>query len=222
MSEAVNSRKARQSYLRETQQEAARRKKELALQQREDMKALKAYYADEVGKVEDDNTAAVNHIKEEDKTERQMAHDEKLEMKATYDRSGKTKAQAMASQKPSVQNYITKDTDNFYKVQDRGSRVSESSKGYFIDAYAPDHEKDQIRVSIQNDKAVISGKRKFQDSVDQGNKKISTNNFQSFREEFSFDRPVAAEGITRERSGDYIRFFIPKMETASFDKDKKS
>jgi len=41
---------------------------------------------------------------------------------------------------------------------------------------------------------------------------MRTNNYQSFREEFKFDRPVSGEGMTRERIGDFIRFTIPKLE----------
>ena len=97
-------------------------------------------------------------------------------------------------------------------MQDRGSRVSDSGDVYVIEAYAPEHEKDNLRVSIQRDKAVISGQRKFADEAQDESKNMRTNNFQSFREEFKFDRPVSQEGMTRERVGDYIRFSIPKLE----------
>lgn len=101
--------------------------------------------------------------------------------------------------------------DNFYKVQDRGNNVSEDAFGYYIDAYAPEGEKDSVRVSISNDKAIISGSRKAQNELQQFDKKITTNNYQTFREEFKFAQPVISEGMTREREGDYIRFFIPKL-----------
>lgn len=101
--------------------------------------------------------------------------------------------------------------DNFYKVQDRGNGVSEDAFGYYIDAYAPESEKDSVRISITNDKAIVSGSRKSQNELQQFDKKISTNNFQTFREEFVFAQPVISEGMTREREGDYIRFFIPKL-----------
>ncbi len=57
---------------------------------------------------------------------------------------------------------------------------------------------------------MISGKRKFQDTAADDTKFISTNNFQTYREEFKLNSPVAANGITRERDGDYVKFFIPK------------
>lgn len=101
--------------------------------------------------------------------------------------------------------------DSFYKVQDRGNQISEDAFGYYIDAYAPDYEKDGIRISISNDKAIISGSRKAQNEFQDTETKMTTNNFQTFREEFAFAQPVVTDGMTRERDGDYIRFFIPKM-----------
>jgi len=50
-----------------------------------------------------------------------------------------------------------------------------------------------------------------------GNKNMRTNNYQSFREEFKFDRPVSGEGMTRERIGDFVRFTIPKLEAVDGD-----
>ena len=49
---------------------------------------------------------------------------------------------------------------------------------------------------------------------------MRTNNFQSFREEFKFDRPVSHEGMTRERIGDYVRFSIPKLEAIESPDEK--
>lgn len=104
--------------------------------------------------------------------------------------------------------------NNFYKAQDRGNQISEDAFGYYIDAYAPENEKDGVRVSITHDKAIISGSRKAQNEFQDHDKKISTNNFQTFREEFAFANPVVSDGMTRERDGDYVRFFIPKMNAS--------
>lgn len=58
---------------------------------------------------------------------------------------------------------------------------------------------------------MISGQRKFIDTAEDETKKINTNNYQSFREEFKLSSPVSHEGMTRERFGDYVRFSIPKI-----------
>lgn len=235
MADSIQTRRVSQDNIQQIQQDKTERKKNLAERQREDMKELKAKYQELNKEIDKDTTAAVNHIKTEAQDENEAIKAERQETKAaTYNRKGQTNAnnqeatQASAKSsrsittektEPMVQNYQTRETDQFYKVQDRGSRVSESNDGYVIEAYAPEHEKDNLRMSVANNRATISGKRKFQDSVDEGFKKISTNNFQTFHEEFKFERPVASEGMTRERQGDYVRFFIPKLEALKFDEE---
>ena len=236
MADAIQTRRVSQDNIQQVQQEKTERKKNLAERQREDMKELKAKYQELNKEIDKDSTAAINHIKNEAQDEHEAGKAERQEMKAaTYNRKGQTnsnnsqeatQSSAKANRnistekpEPMVQNYQTRETDQFYKVQDRGSRVSESNNGYVIEAYAPEHEKDNLRMSVANNRATISGKRKFQDSVDEGIKKTSTNNFQTFHEEFKFERPVASEGMTRERQGDYVRFFIPKLEALKFDEE---
>lgn len=234
MADSIQTRRLSQDNIQQVQQEKTERKKQLAEAQRDDMKNLKAKYNELSKEIDQDSAAAINHIKR-DASESNEAHKaERQELKAaTYSRkdvqqnnNNQAKQSSIATRSistekpaPMVQNYVTKETDQFYKVQDRGSRVSEMNDGYVIEAYAPEHEKDNLRMSVANNRATISGKRKFQDSVDEGMKKTSTNNFQTFHEEFKFERPVASEGMTRERQGDYVRFFIPKLESLRFDEE---
>lgn len=235
MADAIQNRRISQENIQMVQQEKAERKKLLAEQQREEIKELKTKYQELNKEIDQDSAAAINHIKYEANEENEAYIAERQEVKAaTYNRQGKTnntnnevseasvRNRSITVEKPAtpmVQNYVTKESDQFYKVQDRGSRVSEVNNGYVIEAYAPEHEKDNIRMSVANNRATLSGKRKFQDSVEEGMKKISTNNFQTFHEEFKFERPVASEGMTRERQGDYVRFFIPKLEALRFDEE---
>lgn len=236
MADSIQTRRVSQNNIQQVQQEKTERKKQLAEAQREDLKSLKAKYNELSKEIDHDSAAAINHIKIEANEENQAQKAEHREMKAaTYSRkdvqqnnnnqASASNARSISTEKqtekqaPMVQNYVTKETDQFYKVQDRGSRVSEMNDGYVIEAYAPEHEKDNLRMSVANNRATISGKRKFQDSVDEGIKKTSTNNFQTFHEEFKFERPVASEGMTRERQGDYVRFFIPKLESLRFDEE---
>lgn len=239
MADSIQNKRSQQTYLRQVQQEKSERKREIMNAQKEDMKSVREYYADQSKQLETNSAAAINHIKEEsrqiaaaerqERTDRQQAEIEQKQIareEAQAARSQNVQQSSTPEQsvekknlyarktgnKAVTQNYETKETDDFYRVQDRGSRVSESAGSYVIEAYAPEHEKDNLRVSIQRNKAVISGQRKFADDAEDGNKTMRTNNFQSFREEFKFDRPISNEGMTRERIGDYIRFSIPKLE----------
>jgi HSP20 family molecular chaperone IbpA len=106
--------------------------------------------------------------------------------------------------------YENKEADPFYKVEDRGSYLRENPDFYVLRAYVPEHEKDVVKVTIQNDKATISGQRSFKDRLEDDGKIVSSANFQTFREEFPFEKPVITEGMTRERQGDWVVYQIPK------------
>lgn len=114
--------------------------------------------------------------------------------------------------------YADKASDPFYKVEDRGSRISESSNFYILKAFVPEHEKDAVKVVIQNDKATVSGQRSFKDKVEEDGKVTSSSSYQTFREEFPFDKPVITEGMTRERQGDWVVYQIPKGSPTRFDR----
>jgi HSP20 family molecular chaperone IbpA/F0F1-type ATP synthase membrane subunit b/b' len=117
------------------------------------------------------------------------------------------------------QQYAGKEDDPFYKLQERGNRLRENPDFYIVEAYVPEHEKDSIKINIRDDKASISGKRAFKDQIQEEGRKLSTNSYQSFREDFDFEKPVITEGMTRERHGDYVSFWIPKLN--SFDGIRK-
>jgi HSP20 family molecular chaperone IbpA len=206
-SESVKNRHNQREQVRQVQQEQAQRKRELAAQQREDLRTIKEFYTNEQKQIDAEGAAAVSHLSEE---------------AAGISGENRTYGRNAKLQRPEVmqQDYETKKSDLFYKVQDRGSQLSEGSDGYTIEAYSPEYEKDQIHVTVQNNKAVVSGHRKFQDQAMEDNKKISTNNYQSFREEFQFDSPVASDAMTQERSGDFISVYIPKLSSIDFSENE--
>lgn len=110
-----------------------------------------------------------------------------------------------------AQRYEGRDEDPFYKVQDRGTRMSETPSSYVIEAYVPEHEKDIVKVIVEKDGVTVQGQRAFKDKFEEEGKKVSTNSYQSFREEFPFDKPVATQGMTRERNGDWMVITVPKI-----------
>ena len=110
--------------------------------------------------------------------------------------------------------YSGKESDPFYKVQDRGSELNETAHFYVLKAYAPEHEKDNTQVTIQKDKASVSIQRQFNEKMENDDGKIvSTSSAQTLREEFPFDTPIITEGVGRERSGDYVFVTIPKLQS---------
>jgi len=65
MADAIGKKNNSQTYLRQIQQEKAQYKRELAEAQRNDMKAVREYYADQNKKLEQESAAAVLDIKAE-------------------------------------------------------------------------------------------------------------------------------------------------------------
>lgn len=129
-----------------------------------------------------------------------------------YNKNGAMNMKAYKPKPPAPEAIELKE-DVFYKVVDRGNKMSEDSDGYYIEAYAPESEKNNVKVSVSEGKAVVSGSRKAQNDFENSEKKISTNNFQTFREEFAITKPIESKGMKRERKGDYIHVFIPKVKT---------
>lgn len=217
MAETIQSKKTvSQTAMRATQQQHADKKRQLVAQQQEDLKAMKQYYASKNQELDNESAAAVSHITGDRTTVDKLAQ-QKTIAPGTYNRKAMLNAanEARAAELAKEENIklpLPKENDDFYKVQDRGSRLTNDGDNYVIEAYAPENEQNNLRVSVQSNRAVISGQRKSSAEAEQGSKKISTNSYQTFREEFKFDKPVAQEGMTRERVGDFIRFTIPKLE----------
>lgn len=107
-------------------------------------------------------------------------------------------------------------TDDFYKLQNRGTQFEDQGESYQLKAFIPAHERGRINVRIHDNKVVLSGARSFADKNVTPESKVSTNNFQTFREEFALSEPVAIRTVTETRNGDWVTFDIPKL--ASFAK----
>ena len=101
--------------------------------------------------------------------------------------------------------------DPFYRVEDRNSRFHETATNYILKTFVPEHEKGNVKINIKDDHVSVAGRRAFKDKIEDEDKVIKTNSFQTFREEFKFNQPIFAEGAIQERSGDYVTVTIPKV-----------
>lgn len=219
MSSTIKGKLAAEHLKRQHIQNSAQQKSQMTSNHITQLKKIKEaiHHSRSELKALNNSQAAVNHIAqrstEETDNSRLYTRQGRLE-ESNVELESPEEMTVEASEPPETEVFNTRTSDdNFYKVQDRGNEISEDAFGYYIDAYAPEGEKDSIRVSITDDKAIISGSRKAQNELQQDDKKITTNNFQTFREEFAFGQPVMSDGMTRERDGDYIRFFIPKLSS---------
>ena len=106
----------------------------------------------------------------------------------------------------------------FYRIENPGSRLYETSSTYILETHIPEHEKNNVKVKVEKDRAIVSGTRSFNDKANEDGKKLETNTYQSFREQFDFEKPVANYGIIEERDGDSVTYTIPKLAYAKINK----
>lgn len=114
-----------------------------------------------------------------------------------------------------VERYEDRKADPFYKLQEPDSRVRETPSSYILETRIPQHERNNIKVKVQDDKAIISGTRSFVDKIDEGDRALSTNSYQTYKEEYRFEKPVSAKAIIQERDGDFLKVIIPKLGSLS-------
>lgn len=135
MAESINTKNADRGFIREVQQDKNAKKKELAMQQREDIKQIKTFYAEKNKEVDDESAAAINHIKtdqtENDKIERQAKIDER--------RAELDEKQALAEERAAAR-------------EDRASQASVSASTYNRDGKINSSEKKTLKpTSAQKD-----------------------------------------------------------------------
>jgi HSP20 family molecular chaperone IbpA len=120
-------------------------------------------------------------------------------------------SQMKAENRIKLDDFKEKESDPFYKLADRNSEMWETETHYKVRTYIPEYEKKNVKVRVKDDRVMISGNRRFDDKVQDPEKKISTSNFQTFHEEYKFESPVSVRGIEEERMGDFVTYSIPKL-----------
>jgi len=125
-----------------------------------------------------------------------------------------TALRALIKQKQNLsrnfKDYTDKRNDPFYSILDLNSKLTETSRAYILRTNIPAYEKENIDVRVHNDKIVISGKRVFEDSIKDEDRKISTHSFQSIREEIPLNFPVMENSISKYEDNGVLTITIPK------------
>lgn len=65
MADSIQNKKSQQTYLRQINQEKAERRREILNNQKDDIKSVRDYYADQTKQLEKESAAAISHINEE-------------------------------------------------------------------------------------------------------------------------------------------------------------
>jgi HSP20 family molecular chaperone IbpA len=109
-----------------------------------------------------------------------------------------------------ISKYANKNEDPFYQMKMANAQLEETDTHYLIKAQVPEHEKDNIKIHVKNGMAVIQGNRRFEDKLEGDNARVMTNNYQTFREEFSLEHPVREKMAERWWKDGILTYKVPK------------
>lgn len=101
MADSVQNKNLDRAYIRELQQDKNTKKKDLAEQQREDLKQMKTYYAEKNKEIDDDTAAAINHIKTEQTENDRADREYELEERRNRLEEKRDESHAAAESRPS-------------------------------------------------------------------------------------------------------------------------
>lgn len=102
-------------------------------------------------------------------------------------------------------------SDAFYRIQKLNATVDNGETECVVRVRAPEHEKDGIRLTLQQDGLCLTGSRRYEDRMktDDG-RKVSTNAFQSYSETFPVSGKLEMKRMSRNYENGEIVFRIPK------------
>lgn len=106
--------------------------------------------------------------------------------------------------------YNDKSDDPFYRVQTIQYSLNESPEFYELTAHIPEKDKENVKVVVKNDKVVLQGQRRYEDKIDQADHKMTTQSFQTYREEVPLKHPVNEHYAVRTWENGMLRLKIPK------------
>ena len=107
--------------------------------------------------------------------------------------------------------FETQKEDPFYKLIDPKSEFNETDTAYILKTHIPSYDEKSIHINVQKDKVSVQGNHSFKDELNDEQRKVASQQYQSFREEFQFSHPVVEKAIFQEREGDIVTVTIPKL-----------
>lgn len=106
--------------------------------------------------------------------------------------------------------YEERKMDPFYQLVDFGAKFVEGESFYQVEAKIPEHEMENVRVHVQPEKITLHATRMHDQDFAAGNEKIASNNSQSIRQEFTFDKPTDHKNVVKSYKDGVLSVLIPK------------
>lgn len=109
-----------------------------------------------------------------------------------------------------VKKYEEPKKDPFYRVQDLGAKVEDMGTHYELKLEIPEHEIRNFKVNVKSDKIMVAGARRHEEELKFEHEKLSTNNYQTIKQEFALNNPVDEAQVQREYKDGVLNVFVPK------------
>jgi HSP20 family molecular chaperone IbpA len=104
-----------------------------------------------------------------------------------------------------------RENDPFYRLHSFNANLSENDSSYFLKAKVAPYEKDSVVIHVKDDRVTLSARRAFEDDHKDANQRISTNSYQTYRQEFKLGAPADALKMVKTIAEDgTISVIIPK------------
>lgn len=110
----------------------------------------------------------------------------------------------------SVKNYETPKQDPFYRIQDIGAKMEDKGSHYEVRLPVPEHEVRNFKVHVKDDKITVAGARRFEEEVKYDSEKLSTNNYQTIKQEFALGSAVDESAVHKEYKDGFLTVMAPK------------
>lgn len=217
--------KIRVNYEKESQEIRERHEQNMQsmanLHQREQIETKKQYEQE----AQDQHAQFLEKKEKEQSVYRDQLRGQHEEFSHSYSKNDETNKMVLNDQKErmlqalqeqkghlvkTVGKYQDKSHDPFYQVTKMPTEFQENDRAYIFKAQIPEHEKDNIEVRVQKDKLILSGSRRFEDNLQGDQTRFSTNNYQTFREEWALSYPASEKSIHRTYRDGILTVIIPK------------
>jgi HSP20 family molecular chaperone IbpA len=108
--------------------------------------------------------------------------------------------------------YRSRQSDPFYKLYTLNAKIRDDGDKYVLTAQIPEYEQKNVAVNVKGNNLVVSGYRKNEELILEGDHTKGTNSFQSFHESFPLTWPVDSKALSRHFEGDILVVQVPKKK----------
>ena len=144
-----------------------------------------------------------NRYNENELRYQMMLEDQRLKYEEAYEK-------AKYDHLDQMKQFEKGEQDPFYRVKDLGAKLTSEGPFYQIAVPVPEHELKNFKVHVQPDRITVSGQRKFEDEKKYQDEKLSTNSYQTVKQEFALPTPADKDLVRREYQNGVLFVTAPK------------